>query len=146
MRMPMNGTGRFVVALAACIAATASLTCANNEAFQPLTYGAKPWTPPAKWDPEPNSGGGQPGCPVGYYIAIRTCDGCSKISYALCDGAAFTQCVCGGPFWQYPSGPGATCPQNLSCDPDDFPPTNWLEFVDYTGPGWAGLQTSGTGN
>ena len=56
------------------------------------------------------------------------------ISYALCVGDTFSQCVCGGP-----PTPGATCPQMFVCDVNDFPPQNWVEFTMYAGPGWAGL-------
>ena len=129
---------RFVVMVATLAAAVVGAGCAGAGAFQPLTYGAKPWNPPAGWDPEPTSGGLPGYCPVGYYVAIDSCTGCTAISYALCDGASFTQCVCGGPFWS-----GATCPGNLSCGPNDFPPTNWTEYGDYAGPGWAGLEDAG---
>ena len=55
------------------------------------------------------------------------------VSYALCTGFTFTQCVCGGPFW-----PGVQCAKSLVCCPNDFPPYNWLELKTYAGPGWAG--------
>jgi|SRR5664279_1468495 len=141
MQGRVKGRDRLVVGVFAVIAAAILPACSIESSFQPLAYGAKPWTPPAGWDPQPNPGG-QPGCPAGYYIAIRSCDGCQDISYALCDAAAFTQCVCGGPPWKYPSSSGSACPQGLSCNADDFPPPNWLEFADYTGPGWAGLQSA----
>jgi hypothetical protein len=32
------------------------------------------------------------------------------------------------------------CPQTFACSSTDFPPYNWLEFTDYAGPGWAGLD------
>jgi hypothetical protein len=32
------------------------------------------------------------------------------------------------------------CPQTFVCSPNDFPPQNWMEFIDYAGPGWAGLK------
>lgn len=98
------------------------------DAFQPVAYGARPWSPPPGWDPEPP-------CGTGYYVAIDSCPGCNGISYALCTGTTFTQCTCGGPFT-----PGATCPQTLVCAMDDFPPQNWTEFTDYAGPGWIGLD------
>jgi hypothetical protein len=72
---------------------------------------------------------------TGYFVAIDTCQGCTGISYALCDGDQFSQCVCGGSF-----SSGASCPQQLPCSTDDFPPPNWVEFTDYAGPGWAGLD------
>jgi hypothetical protein len=119
----------FIVGIAALVATAAGLACSGNpDAFQPVAYGAKPWSPPAGWDPEPV-------CSSGYFVAIHTCNGCPAISYALCDGMAFTQCVCGGPFW-----PGAICPAQFVCADDDFPPYSWIEFTDYTGPGWAGLD------
>jgi len=130
MRVQKNNVRSSVIAgVAALIAATVGVACYERpQSFQPVAYGAKPWQPPAGWDPEPP-------CVAGYYVAINNCQGCSKISYALCDGISFSQCVCGGPFW-----PGAICPQTFACDTDDFPPYNWVEFTDYAGPGWAGLQ------
>jgi len=117
------------VAVAALLGGAALVACSGDaNSFQPITYGAKPWQPPAGWDPEPP-------CPVGYYVAINSCTGCTGISYALCVGDNFSQCVCGGPFT-----PGATCPQTFACSTDDFPPQNWAEFTDYAGPGWAGLK------
>jgi hypothetical protein len=122
-----------MVGAAAFLAVVAHIACSGEaNSFQPITYGAKPWLPPAGWDPEPP-------CSTGYYVAIDSCMGCSGISYALCTGDTFSQCVCGGPFT-----PGATCPQTLVCSVDDFPPQNWMEFTDYAGPGWAGLK-SGSG-
>jgi hypothetical protein len=119
-----------VVGVAAWVGAVAGVACSDSSSsFQPLAYGARPWAPPAGWDPEPP-------CAPGYYVAINTCEGCAGISYALCSGTRFTQCVCGGPFWT-----GAVCPQTFACSSDDFPPTNWVEFTDYAGPGWAGLQS-----
>jgi hypothetical protein len=119
----------FIVGIAALMATAGGPACSGSpDAFQPVAYGAQLWSPPAGWDPEPI-------CTTGYYVAIDTCAGCSAISYALCDGMAFTQCVCGGPFW-----PGAVCPQTFVCADDDFPPYNWIEFTDYAGPGWAGLD------
>ncbi len=118
---------RFIVAWAALLAA-ASAACSDPNAFQPITYGAKPWTPPADWAPEEQ-------CAVGYFVAIDTCLGCTGISYALCTGVDFNQCTCGSPFT-----PGAMCPNQFHCAPNDFPPQNWQEFTDYTGPGWAGLD------
>src|SRR4051794_40508956 len=103
MRFQMEGRWRAILGVIALGAISAMSACSNPNAFQPLTYGAKPWTPPPGWDPQPGPGG-QPGCPAGYYIAIRSCEGCKDISYALCDAAAFTQCVCGGPMWKYPTG------------------------------------------
>lgn len=120
-----------VAALGAIGAALIGTGCGQGpNAFQPVAYGARPWTPPPDWDPEPP-------CGTGYYIAIDSCPGCSGISYALCTGTSFTQCTCGGPFT-----PGATCPQTFVCGTDDFPPQNWMEFTDYAGPGWAGLQAN----
>jgi hypothetical protein len=118
---------RFIVASAALLAVTGP-ACSDPNAFQPITNGAKPWQPPAGWAPELQ-------CAVGYYVAIDTCPGCTGISYALCTGVDFNQCVCGSPFT-----PGATCPNQFHCAPNDFPPQNWYEFTDYTGPGWAGLD------
>jgi hypothetical protein len=128
----MNVRSSFIVGVAAFIAAAASLSCYERaQSFQPVAYGAQPWNPPLGWDPEPP-------CVVGYYVAIDTCSGCSTpISYALCDGISFSQCVCGGPFW-----PGAICPQTFACSTNDFPPFGWIEFTDYAGPGWAGLHSS----
>jgi hypothetical protein len=125
MRVPFR-VG-FIVATAAFLTAI-SQGCGDPNAFQPITYGAKPWQPPTGWAP-----GLQ--CAVGYYVTIDTCPGCTCLSYALCTGVDFNQCVCGSPFT-----PGATCPNQFHCAADDFPPQNWLEFTDYTGPGWAGLD------
>jgi hypothetical protein len=116
------------VAIAALVAVVVLPACGNPDAFQPVAHGARPWSPPPGWDPEPT-------CATGYFIAIDSCSGCSGISYALCDGISFTQCTCGGPFW-----PGALCPQTFVCSSNDFPPNYWLEFTDYAGPGWAGLD------
>jgi hypothetical protein len=118
-----------VTAAGLFLALAASPGCSQTGPFQPVAFDAKPWQPPAGWDPEPT-------CGVGYYIAITSCAGCTGISYALCDGIAFDQCVCGGAPW-----PGATCPQTFVCSRTDFPPENWMEFTDYAGPGWAGLQS-----
>ena len=125
----MNARSARTVAIAALVAAVAGPSCnvPRPDDFQPAAYGAKPWEPPAGWDPEPP-------CSTGYYVAIDTCPGCTGISYALCTGVTFTQCVCGGPFW-----PGVECPKSLVCCPNDFPPLNWLEHIKYAGPGWAGL-------
>ncbi|MGD0673875.1 MAG: hypothetical protein ABSC94_00560 [Polyangiaceae bacterium] len=128
MRIRMKAQGRFVVGVAAFIGLAVGPACsASSSSFQPVAYGAKPWTPPAGWNPEPP-------CSTGYYVAITSCEGCSGTSYALCDGNSFTQCVCGGSFWS-----GATCPLTIQCSSDDFPPPSWSEFTDYAGPGWAGL-------
>ena len=125
----MNARSPRIVAIAAVLAAVAGLSCYERpQDFQPATYGAQPWDPPAGWDPEPP-------CATGYFVAIDTCPGCTGISYALCTGVTFSQCVCGGPFW-----PGVECPKSLVCCPNDFPPINWLELVKYSGPGWAGLS------
>ncbi|HVY41190.1 MAG TPA: hypothetical protein VHM31_24805 [Polyangia bacterium] len=127
----MNARSSRLAALAVALLATASahLACYQPpQDFQPAAYGAKPWDPPPGWDPEPP-------CATGYYVAIDSCPGCSGISYALCTGVTFTQCVCGGPAW-----PGVECPKSLVCCADDFPPVNWLELVKYSGPGWAGLS------
>lgn len=116
-------------AVMALMAVIAGPSCGGRpDDFQPITYGARPWDPPPGWDPEPP-------CATGYFVAIDTCPGCAGISYALCTGVTFTQCVCGGPFW-----PGVECPKSLVCCADDFPPINWLELVKYSGPGWAGLS------
>ena len=133
MQAHMNNLRSSVIlGVAALLATVSGLSCYERpDSFQPITYGAKPWNPPAGWDPEP-------ACATGYYVAINTCEGCKDISYALCTGTIFTQCVCGGPFW-----PGATCPQQFVCAADDFPPFNWVEFTDYAGPGWAGLSQLG---
>ena len=120
---------RFIVASAAFLALAHPACTGDPNAFQPIAYGAKPWQPPSGWNP-------QPPCSTGYYVAIDSCPGCSGISYALCNGDTFTQCVCGGPFT-----PGATCPQTFACSADDFPPQNWSEFTDYAGIGWAGLKS-----
>ncbi len=127
MRDPLKGP--FIIVATAWLAIIDPTACFQSaDSFQPVVYGAKPWQPPPDWNP-------QPPCSVGYYVAIDTCPGCSEISYALCVGQRFTQCVCGGPFT-----PGAMCPQTFACSPDDFPPQNWVEFTDYAGPGWAGLK------
>jgi hypothetical protein len=117
----------FVASVAALIGAAAAVACSDSS-FQPLAYGAEPWAPPEGWAPD--------ACATGYYVAIESCEGCTGISYALCDGTKFTECVCGSPFTA-----GATCPQTLPCSTTDFPPHNWAEFTDYTGPGWAGLDS-----
>ena len=84
---------RLTIALAVLVAASATLGCYEPpQDFQPAAYGAKPWDPPPDWDPEPP-------CATGYYVAIDSCPGCSGVSYALCTGVVFTQCVCGGPPW-----------------------------------------------
>jgi hypothetical protein len=119
----------FVVACAVCLAVTAG-ACVDNNAFQPITTGAKPWTGPAGFGST-----AQFTCAPGYYVAIDSCPGCTGISYALCTGQTFDQCVCGGPPW-----PGGYCPNQLPCAPDNFPPIGWLEYTDYIGPGWAGLD------
>ncbi len=126
----MNARSSRLVGMTLLFAATATLGCYDPpQDFQPAAYGAKPWDPPAGWDPEPP-------CASGYYVAIDSCPGCSGISYALCTGVTFTQCVCGGPSW-----PGVECPKSLVCCADDFPPVNWLELIKYSGPGWAGLSS-----
>jgi hypothetical protein len=121
-----------IFALLSFVITSLAPACSAPSAFQPVAYGAKPWRPPAGWDPEPP-------CGTGYFVAIDTCPGCSGIAYALCDGHSFSQCVCGGPFT-----PGAMCPQTFACSVNDFPPQNWLEFTDYAGPGWAGLHAGAT--
>lgn len=120
------------------LAAACGLACSQNS-FQPIAYGAKPWQPPPGWNPEQMQAG-QP-CVVGYYIAIDSCEGCTGISYALCTGQRFSQCACGT---SYTPGttPGSTCPQTLVCSADDLPPPGWLEFTDYTGPGYYGYGKS----
>jgi hypothetical protein len=127
----MNAQSLRNVAIAAFLVAATGLSCYERpQDFQPVTYGAIPWSPPDGWDPEPP-------CSTGYYVAIdgSSCTGCSGIAYALCTGVTFTQCVCGGPFW-----PGVECPKSLVCCANDFPPFNWLEHTKYSGPGWAGLS------
>ena len=128
MRIRMQVRCVLGVGVAAFMAATAPACSQSSSSFQPVAYGAKPWEPPAGWDPIP-------ACVVGYYVAIDSCKDCTGISYALCDGSQFSQCVCGGSF-----SSGATCPQTFDCSTDDFPPPNWMEFTDYAGPGWAGLD------
>ena len=121
----MKACCRFLGGLAAfsfLCAGAPLVACTNETTFQPITYGAKPWNPPAGWNPV--------NCATGNYVAIDSCPGCTAISYALCVGTTFTQCVCGGPVW-----PGATCPLGLVCSPTDFPPENWTEYTDYDGPG-----------
>ncbi len=130
MQIRVKGPCRFVLGVAAFLGAAAGPACSDSNAFQPVAYGAKPWAPPPGWDPEPP-------CSTGYYVAIDSCEGCTGISYALCVGDSFTQCVCGTTF-----SLGAMCPQTLPCSTDDFPPQNWTEFTDYAGPGWAGLGKS----
>jgi hypothetical protein len=118
MRALMNVRSSFIFGVAALMATAAGLACSEDSgSFQPVAYGAQPWDPPSTWN--------EPPCVVGYYIAIQTCKGCTGISYALCDGISFSQCVCGGPFW-----PGAMCPTNTVCSDNDFPPINWLQFPD----------------
>lgn len=133
MRSQMTSRGLFpALWVAILLAAGGSAACVNDpNAFQPIAAGARPWSPPPGWDPEP-------ACPTGYFVAIDSCPGCSGLSYALCVASSFDQCTCGGPFW-----PGAMCPQQLPCGENDFPPKNWLEFTDYVGPGWAGLSMKG---
>ena len=131
MRVQMNVRYPFIVVVAVFMAVATGLSCYESpQSFQPITTGAKPWTPPNDpnnpWDPEPP-------CVTGYYVAIDSCPGCTGVSYALCTGFTFTQCVCGGPFW-----PGVQCAKSLVCCPNDFPPYNWLELKTYAGPGWAG--------
>jgi hypothetical protein len=133
MRVPTNVRSSFIVGVAAFLVTAIGLGCYERpQSFQPVANGAQPWDPPAGWDPEP------PGA-TGYYVAIDTCNGCTGISYALCAGVTFTQCVCGGPFW-----PGAECPKSLVCCLNDFPPFNWLEYLKYSGPGWAGYGVDPT--
>jgi hypothetical protein len=134
MQVRTKARRRLFAGVAVLSGAAAVFACSNETGFQPLASGAKQWDPPAGWDPFD--------CATGNYVAITSCPGCTGISYALCDGNRFTQCVCGGPVW-----PGATCPQALDCSSVDFPPPNWTEYTDYTGPGWAGLDVdSGGGN
>ena len=127
MRARMNL--RIAIACAACLV-VGSGACVDNNAFQPITTGAKPWQGPAGF-----AASGQYVCAVGYYIAIDSCSGCSGISYALCTGDTFDQCVCGSPPW-----PGGSCPNQLQCAPNNFPPIGWQEYSDYIGPGWAGID------
>jgi hypothetical protein len=142
MRVQMNLRFSITVGVAALMAAATGLSCYESpQSFQPITTGAKPWNPQDipnydpnnPWNPQPTAGGEGP--TTGYYVAIDSCPGCTGVSYALCTGVTFTQCVCGGPFW-----PGVQCPKSLVCCPNDFPPYNWLEFTGYAGPGWAGLS------
>ena len=133
MRVQMNVRYPFIVVVAVFMAVATGLSCYESpQSFQPITTGAKPWTPPNDpnnpWDPEPP-------CVTGYYVAIDSCPGCTGVSFALCTGSTFTQCVCGGPFW-----PGVQCAKSVVCCPNDFPPYNWLELKTYAGPGWAGLN------
>jgi len=131
----MNVRSSLIAGVAAFIAVAASLACSPDNSFQPITYGARPWHPPAGWNQET---AGLAPCVTGYYVAIDSCQGCTTpISYALCVGHSFTQCVCGGPAW-----PGAMCPHSLVCCSNDFPPYNWAEYSIYTGPGWAGLDNA----
>ena len=137
MQVQMNLRSLITVGVAALMAASTGLSCYESpQSFQPITTGAKPWNPQdiPNYDPN-NPWNPQPTCTTGYYVAIDSCPGCTGISYALCTGITFTQCVCGGPLW-----PGAQCPKSLICCPNDFPPYNWLELTAYSGPGWAGLS------
>jgi len=85
MQAHMNNLRSSVIlGVAALLATVSGLSCYERpDSFQPITYGAKPWNPPAGWDPEP-------ACATGYYVAINTCEGCKDISYALCTGTIFT--------------------------------------------------------
>ena len=131
MRVQMNLRSSIIVGVVAFMATATGLSCYESpRSFQPIADGAKPWTPPN--DPN-NPWNPQPACATGYFVAIDSCPGCTGISYALCVGITFTQCVCGGPFW-----PGAECPKSLVCCDNEFPPYNWLELTKYAGPGWAG--------
>jgi hypothetical protein len=135
MQVQMNLRSLITVGVAALMAASTGLSCYESpQSFQPITTGAKPWNPYDVPNYDPNSPWNpQPTCTTGYYVAIDSCPGCTGVSYALCTGVTFTQCVCGGPFW-----PGVQCPKSLVCCPNDFPPYNWLELIKYAGPGWAG--------
>jgi hypothetical protein len=132
MRVQMNVRSSLIVGVAAFIAAASGLACyESSPSFQPITYGARPWTPPDGWFADP-----YPPCVTGYYVAIdaSTCKGCpGTIAYALCTGVTFTQCACGGRFW-----PSVECPKTVTCCPNDFPPFGWVEYTKYSGPGWAG--------
>jgi hypothetical protein len=134
------------ICVAAVIGAAFGFGCSlSNDAFQPITTGAKPWTPPAGWNPQmAETTPGPFVCVVGNYIAITgsSCAGCGGVlSYALCTGSRYDQCSCGRPYT-----PGATCPQEFVCATNDFPPQNWTEFTDYDGTGWAGYGvTTGSG-
>jgi len=99
--------------LSACHATRAHIVSTNHYWRQTVDSPNDPNNP---WDPEPP-------CVTGYYVAIDSCPGCTGVSYALCTGFTFTQCVCGGPFW-----PGVQCAKSLVCCPNDFPPYNWLEL------------------
>jgi hypothetical protein len=133
MQVRMKVRCLLAAAAATFVAAAVALACSQSAApFQPIVYGAEPWTPPEGWSPD--------ACATGYFIAIDTCKGCTGTSYALCTGLSYTECVCGGPF-----SSGATCPQTLPCTATDFPPPTWTEYTDYVGPGWAGLDDAGSG-
>jgi len=132
MRLRAKVRYPWAVGVAALLTGVCVPACSESS-FQPIAFDAKAWIPPAGWNPEP-------ACVSGYYVAINgdSC-GCSEpLAYALCVGSAFTQCACGSAF-----SPGATCPQGLSCDTNDFPPQGYTEFTDYAGPGWAGLTKDG---
>jgi hypothetical protein len=146
MRVQTNARSSFIVGVAAFLAAASGLGCYENSgSFQPVAYGARPWTPPDGWYPDDPP---YYPCATGYYIAIdaNTCidpstrKGCTgPVAYALCTGVTHTQCTCGGPFW-----PGVECPKSVVCCPNDFPPFNWLENATYSGPGWFGLSSDAT--
>ena len=51
MRVQIEQQCRIVLAMMALSAVAATPGCTSPTAFQPLTYGAKPWTPPPGWDP-----------------------------------------------------------------------------------------------
>lgn len=134
MHARMKSGWRSIARVAVLLGTGAALACSQSSStFQPVAAGARPWDPPAGWDPIPT-------CSTGYFIAIDTCPGCTGVSYALCDGSRFSQCVCGGSF-----SSGATCPNQVPCTSSDYPPQNWTEFADYSGPGWAGLQVHAGG-
>ena len=138
MRVKINVRSSFILGVAAFLGAASGLACYENSgSFQPVTYGARPWTPPDGWF----SDNPYLPCATGYYVAIdaTTCKGCTgPVAYALCTGVTTNQCTCGGPFW-----PGAECPKSIAvCCPNDFPPINWQENTKYSGPGWFGLSPS----
>jgi len=123
--MQLQQKMRFIVASVAFFAAVIP-ACEDPNQFQPITDGAKPWTPPACFHGAPNQN-----CAVGYYVAIDSCPDCTGVSYALCTGYTFDQCVCGQPYT-----PGAQCPLQIHCGENEFPPQNWLDY------GTAGGQES----
>jgi hypothetical protein len=113
-----------LIVFSAVFLALVNPACSDPNAFQPIATGAQPWTPPAGFAPMSQ-------CSVGYYIAIDSCPGCADVSYALCNGDKFNQCICGTAYT-----PGTICPNQIHCPDNDWPPQGWFEFTDYMGPGW----------